>query len=183
MEFDWPKHIVIGLVSALVVFALTTWGPKSAPDQRGWRSLKPGGMYVVAIGGGVLLTLFMAYNWLFVGSSRSDAESQMRILFWLIMAFGGGTLITLLQYGQARRSSMRWRGDALHWRGKGGAEHHRKLSDAVGLRKAFMGPFFIVFGDGAEARIDPYTSNALVLIQKVANRLSLDDGSDEDRDD
>ena len=182
MELDWTRHIVIGLISALAVFAVTTWGSKSPPDERGWRSLKPGGMYVGAIFGGTLLTLFMAYIWLFVGSSRSDGESQMRILFWLIIAFGSGTLITMFQFGQARRSTMRWRGDALYWRGKGGTEYNRKLSEAVGLRKALLGPVYIVFGDEAEARIDPYTSNALVLIQKVADRLSSDEGSDEDSD-
>ena len=182
MEIGWAKHIVIGLISALAVFALTTWGSKSPPDKQGWRSMKPGGTYIVAIIGGPLFTLFLAYIWLFVGSSRPDAGSQMRILFWLIIAFGGGTLITLLQYGQARRSAMRWRGDVLYWRGKGGAEYNRKLSDALGLRKSFMGPVYIIFGDGAEARIDPYTSNALALIQKVADRLSPDEDSDEDSD-
>ena len=182
MEMDWARHIVIGLISALVVFAITTWGSKSPTDQRGWRSLRPGAMYAVAILGGAMLTLFMAYIWLFVGSDRPDRESQMTILFWLIMAFGGGTLITIFQYGQARRSMMRWRGNALHWRGKGGTEYNRHLSDAIGLRKGLLGPFYIVFGDGAEARIDPYASNALLLIQNVADRLNPNEDTAEDKD-
>jgi hypothetical protein len=182
MEIDWTRHIVIGLLSALVVFAITTWGSKSPTDRRGWRSLKPGAMYAVAICGGALLTLFMAYIWLFVGSSRPDGKSQMTILFWLIMAFGCGTMITIFQYGQARRSMMRWRGNALYWRGKDGTEYTRDLGDAVGLRQDLLGPVFIVFGDGAEARIDPYSDNALLLIRNVADRLNPDKDSPEDRD-
>lgn len=174
MEIGWTRHIVIALVSALVVFAMTAWSSKGPPDKQGWRNLKPGGSYAFAIGGSMLFTAFLAYIWLFVGSDRPDDESQMRILFWLIMAFGGGTLVTLFQYSQARRSAIRWRGDALCWQGKGGAEYNRKLSDAVGLRKAFIGPVYIVFGNGVEARIDPYTTNALVLIQKIADQLHPD---------
>jgi hypothetical protein len=52
----------------------------------------------------------------------------------------------------------------------------------VGLRQDLLGPVFIVFGDGAEARIDPYTDNALLLIRKVADRLNPDEDSPEDRD-
>jgi hypothetical protein len=180
MNIDWARHIVIGLIAALGVFALITWGSKSPPDKQGWRSIKPGGTYAFAIGGGIIFTLFLAYIWLFVGSSRPDGEQQMRILFWLIMAFGGGTLITLFQYGQARRPAMRWRGDTLVWRGKGGTEQTHKLSEAVALRKAFMGPVYIVFGDGSEARIDPYATNAPALLKMVADRLYPAEGIDDE---
>lgn len=172
MDIDWTRHIVIGLVSALCVLALTLWGSKSQPDQHGWRSIKPGGIYTVAIVLGTLATFGMAYIWLFVGSSRPDAEQQMHILFWLIMAFGAGTLITVFQYGAARRPAMRWRGETLVWRGKDGTELKRKLSQAVALRKAFMGPVYIAFEDGVEARIDPYTSNALILLGTLGKRLA-----------
>jgi hypothetical protein len=91
-------------------------------------------------------------------------------------------MITIFQYGQARRSMMRWRGNALYWRGKDGTEYTRDLGDAVGLRQDLLGPVFIVFGDGAEARIDPYSDNALLLIRNVADRLNPDEDSPEDRD-
>lgn len=174
MDIDWTRHIVIGLVSALGVLALTAWGSKSPPNRQGWRSIKPGGTYTVAIGGGTLFTLFLAWIWLFVGSSRADGEEQMRILFWLIVAFGLGTLITIFQYGQVRRAALRWRGDTLVWRGKGGAELSRKLSDTVALRKAFMGPIYIVFGDGAQVRVDPFAANAPALLERLAERLYPD---------
>lgn len=171
MDIDWTRHIVIGLASALGVCALIAWGSKSPPDRQGWRSIKPGGTYVFAIGAGTVFTLFLAYIWLFVGSNRPDGAAQMRVLFWLILAFGAGTLITLFQFAQLRRSAMRWRGETLVWRGKGGAELSRKLADAVALRSAFLGPVYIVFGDGAQARIDPYATNAPALLKTVTDRL------------
>jgi hypothetical protein len=172
MDSDWARHIVIGLISALGVFALTLWGSKSPPDRQGWRSIKPGTTYGVAIGGGTIFTLFLAYIWLFVGSSRPDGEQQMRILFWLIIAFGSGTLITLFQYAQARRPAIRWRGDMLVWRGRGNVEESRKLSDAIALHRAFAGPVHIVFSDGAKLRIDPYATNALLLLETLGKRLN-----------
>ena len=125
------------------------------------------------IGAGVVLTFLFSYIWLFAGSSRPDGAQQMRILFWLILAFSAGTLITLVQFGQARRTAMRWRGDTLVWHGKGGAEYSRKLSDAIALRKPMMGPVKIIFSDGAEARIDPYTTNADLLLKTISDRLDL----------
>lgn len=174
MEDGWTRHLVIMVISALVVLVLTSWDKSRTPDKRGWRNLKPGAMYHFAVVGGTLLTMFLAYIWLFVGSNRPDGESQMRILFWLIMALGGGTFITLLQFRAARRLAMQWRGDVLVWRGKRGMEHRRMLSEAVALRQGFMGPAHIVFEDGAEVRIDPYVNNAPDLVDVVARRLGLD---------
>lgn len=171
MDVNWARHVVIGLIAALGVFALVTWASKSPPDEQGWRSVKPGGTYAFGLCLGTLLTMGMAYVWLFVGSSRPDGAEQMRVLFWLIIAFGCGTLITLFQYGQARRTAIRWRGDVLTWRGKGGAEQSRKLSDVAALRKAIMGPVYIVFGDGVELRVDPFATNAPLLLETLSTRF------------
>ncbi len=182
MELDWTRNIVVGLVSTLVVFAVSTWGRKSPPEQRGWTNLQPGAPFQLAVFGGTLFTLWLAYTWLFTGSSWTDAERQMHILFWLIVALGSGTLITTIQFGQARRAATRWRGETLCWHGDNGVEYRRRLSEAVGLRKEFMGPAFIVFGGGVEARIDPYASTAMMLVQKVADRVKPRNGMDEDGD-
>lgn len=52
----------------------------------------------------------------------------------------------------------------------------------VGLRKIFMGPIYILFGDGVKAQVDPYSNNTFVLIERISERLKPDDkGPDEDR--
>ena len=168
---DWARHILIGLLSALAVSVLVAWTGKGPADRQGWRSIKPGGMYMFGIGLGTLLTLGMAYVWLFVGSSRPDGEQQMRILYWLTLAFGAGTLVTLFQFVQARRTAIRWRGDVIVWRGQGGVEQTAKLTSAVALRTRFMGPTHIVFDTGAAVRVDPYATNAAVLLDLIEDRL------------
>ncbi len=174
MDGGWTRYLVIMVASALVMLALASWDRNRPPDRRGWRSLKPGATYMFAIGVGTLLTLAMSYIWLFVGSTRPDGERQMEILFWLILTFGTATLITLFQYRVSMRSAMHWRGDLLHWQAKG-TEHRRKLTEAVRLRRTFMGPYYVVFNDGQEARVDPYTNNAMALVEMIADRLNPDD--------
>lgn len=171
MDFDWPRYLVIMLISALATLALASIDRRSTPGKRGWRELQPGASYAFAIIGGTLLTLFLSYIWLFVGSARSDAESQMQILFWLIMAFGGATTITLIQFRAARRTAIRWRGDILCWQDRTGAEQRRSLDDIVALRRALLGPVHVLFEDGAELRIDPNTKHALALIGEIDDRL------------
>jgi hypothetical protein len=65
-------------------------------------------------------------------------------------------------------------------RTRGGAEQSCKLSEAVALRNAFMGRVYIVFGDGTEARIDPYATNAPALLKTVADRLNPAEGTEDD---
>ncbi len=174
METSWAKYLVIGVLALMATSVLVSLGHNTPPDKRGWRHLKPGPMYRVAITGGSIFTGFLAYIWLFVGSSRPDGQSQMQILFWLIMAFGVGTLITLIQYRGALLMAMHWRGKTLVWNGRDGSEYCRHLSDSVGLRHAWTGWVYIVFDDGLEARIDPYTNHASALIETVI-KLNSDD--------
>lgn len=165
MEIDWARHIVIAVVAGLLVAALHAFSAKRPPDPRGWRHVRPGLTYQLGIGLGVALTLFMASIWLWVGSSRPDGEAQMQILFWLIIAFGGGTLITLIQFGQVRRAAIRWRGDCIVWHAGHGAVETRKLSQVTTVQRRIMGAATAHFDDGACLRIDPNAANAEALIE------------------
>lgn len=171
MDPDWPRYIVIMLIGAMATLALASIDRRAMPGKRGWRELRPGASYGFAIIGGTLFTLFLSYIWLFVGSARPDAESQMQVLFWLILAFGGATIITLIQYRAARRCALRWRGDILCWLDGSGAEQRRSLDDIVAIRRALMGAVHVLFADGAELRIDPHVRHALALIDEIDDRL------------
>jgi amino acid transporter len=171
MDIGWARFLVIMLVAAMVTLALGSIDRRARPGQRGWRELRPGASYAFAIIGGTLFTLFLSYIWLFVGSARPDAESQMQILFWLILAFGIGTTITLIQYRAARRIAICWRGDILCWRDRSGVEQRRNLDDIVAIRRALMGAVHVLFEDGAELRIDPHVRHALALIDEIDDRL------------
>lgn len=165
------RYLVIGLVSAMVVYLLGTLAMRDAPDVRGWRILKPGPMYAVGIWLGAGLTAFMAYIWLFVGSDRPDGAQQMQILFWLILAFGGGTIIVIWQGHQVRRLGLRWRGDQILWCA-GGQEVSRRFSDVAGLEKSLLGAVTISFADGTQVKVDPNASHAMALIEVLESRGS-----------
>jgi hypothetical protein len=167
VAIDWTRHIVIAVVAALLVAALRVFGARRPPDPRGWRHIRPGLTYQLGIGLGIGLTLFMAYIWLWVGSSRPDGEAQMRILFWLIIAFGCGTLITLIQLGQVMRAAIRWRGDSIVWRAGRGAVETRKLSQIASVQRRIMGAVIAHFDDGTRLRIDPHAANAGALIALI----------------
>lgn len=160
------RILVIGLVSAIVVHLLGMLAMRDAPDVRGWRMIKPGPMYSVGIWLGAGLTAFMAYIWLFVGSSRPDGAQQMQILFWLILAFGGGTIIVIWQGLHVRRLGLRWRSDQMIWRAKG-QEVSRRFNDVTGLEKSLLGVVTISFADGTRLKVDPNASHAMALIETL----------------
>lgn len=160
------RYLVIGLVSAIVVYLLGTLAMRDAPDVRGWRMVKPGPMYSVGVWLGTGLTALMAYIWLFVGSDRPDGAQQMQILFWLILIFGIGTIIVVWQGLQVRRLGLRWRGDELVWRA-GGQEVSRRFGDVTGLEKSMLGAVTISFADGMRLKVDPNASHAMALIEAL----------------
>ena len=167
------RYIVIALVSGLAVHLLAALAMRDAPDVRGWRHVKPGPMYRFGIWLGAGMTMFMAYIWLFVGSSRPDGAQQMQILYWLILAFGAGTIIVIWQGWQVRRTALRWRGDQMVWRA-GGQEVSRRFSDIVGMEKSILGAVTIGFSDGTRLRVDPHASHAMALIDAVGGGGSAD---------
>jgi hypothetical protein len=188
MEMSWLKPILVMVVSALVVSSLTRIDNNRPEDPAGWYILEPGIMYTFAISSSTVLTLIFGYIWLFVGSSLPDRDTHMLALCGLTLASAITALLAFYQRIQAKRSAVRWREDVICWLDKRGIENKRNLSSAVELRSSFMGPVFIVFDDGIEARIDPYTHNANKLIHKVSSRLYPDDDyihqdEDEDEDD
>lgn len=175
MENGWTQYIVKALISLLLAAALHAFSARRPPDPQGWRHVRPGPTYQLGIGLGLALTLLMAYIWLWVGSSRPDGEAQMRILFWLIIAFGSCTLLTLIQYRQVRLAAIRWRGDVIVWHRRDGRVEMRRLSQVTNINRSFAGATTAYFDDGASLWIDPNATNAEALIEvfeaEAGNRL------------
>ncbi len=149
---------------------LTSLGLKTRPDFRGWRALKPGPLHWTGVGLGSALTGLFGYIWLFVGSSRPDAERQMTILFWLILAFGIGVLVVGFSIRRIARQSVRWRGDSIAFESPQGKRTFR-FDDVSGLRKSPWGSVVLSFGDGTTLPLDPYATSAGDLIDGIAAHL------------
>lgn len=168
------KPFIILLVSGAVVVLLSLFGAKSKPDIRGWIYLKPSAMHWAAAALGTLLCLFMAYIRLFVGSSRADAETQMTILTWLIVAFGAGSIATAVSMHALRRRAVHWRGTRISFSGPSGLEQ-RDFGDVVGVRSNIWGQVVLTFMDGRFLRIDPYATGAENLLERIMKSQSPSD--------
>lgn len=177
-----PEHasrVIVIVVAACVVAALAAAGITTRPDHRGWRLIKPSPMHWTALGLCAALSGFMAYIYLFVGSTRPDAEHQMKILFWLIVAFGIGAIAAAFSIGLVRRGVVRWRGSAIAFAGRNGQET-RQLADVVRLEYSRFGRAIVSFRDGTTLRLDPYASGAPQLIDKISDMLGHADGESTD---
>jgi len=171
-----PSAIVV-ILAACVVAALGAASATSQPDRRGWRSITPSAMHWTSLWLSAALAGFMAYIYLFVGSTRSDAEHQMKVLFWLFVAFGLGAIVSAIAIRLVRRSAIRWRGEKITFAGVKG-EETRQLADVVRLEGTAVGSVMLGFRDGATLRLDPYASGAAELIEKISGTMeSANDSS------
>lgn len=166
------RNIVAGLAAAVIVAVLAAVGGKAPPDKAGWRSIRPSGMHWTGVIIGTGLVLLMSYVRLFVGSSRPDAESQMAILGWLIVAFALGTIAVALSMAAILRRAIRWRGSRIVYR-LGGREQEDDLTSVTDVRNNFVGHTVLKFADGMTLRLDPYAQGSRELIETVQERAAL----------
>ena len=166
-------RIVVVALAAGVVVVLGLLGIQSRPDHRGWRDIKASAAHWTAIGLGAPLTGLFAYVWLFVGSSRADAEHQMTILFWLIIAFSLLTSIVGVIMVMITRRAVRWRGTAIIF-AKDGQTDKRGFEDIAELRSTFWGRVDLHFRDGTMLWLDPHAKGAPELIEAVSDFLEND---------
>lgn len=156
------------LVAMLVVAALILVGRNAAPGTHGWRQIRPGAMHwtgLILCGG---LALFMAYIWLFVGSSRPDGAQQMRILFWLTLFFAVGSVLMGWAILQIRSSGIEWRGSVIAFRDSRGSRTKYGFDEVASVRKDWLGRAVIGFADGRMTKLDLYATGADQLIEALA---------------
>ena len=162
---------LVGALATGVVVLLTLLSYQAKPNRRGWRQVKVGTMHWTGVLLGTALTGLFSYVWLFVGSTRSDAETQMTILFWLIVTFGLGTIVVGWGMYLITARALRWRGKSMVYANNGG-EEKRTFQDVVALELTFWGHVAICFNDGSVVRLDPFAVGARELIDAVADHLN-----------
>jgi hypothetical protein len=164
------RNVVVGLAAGVIVALLAALAVKAPPGRGGWRRITPAAMHWIGVGLGGGLVLLMSYVRLFVGSARPDAERQMTILSWLIVAFAVGTIAVALAMVVIRRQAVQWRGDRIVYR-RGWREVERDLEDVVGITTNLVGQVVLHFSDGAVLRLDPYAQGSAELVETIHERL------------
>ena len=172
MNDSVTRALVYGAVAAVsaLITALALMPKPGAKPQIGWRIIRPSRMHWtgVLLGGG-LVGLF-AHVRLFVGSSRPDAESQMSILFWLIIAFTLGILAVGSSMARIYRQGARWSGKTISFfDGKKPVSYD--FADVTRMRATAFGSALIEFRDGARLSLDTYATSAEDLIGKLGDHL------------
>lgn len=168
-----PEYVSAALVVLTTAFSVASLIllPQPRTPVRGWRILKPSPLHWTGVGLGAALTCLFSYVWMFVGSSRPDADRQMTILFWLIMAFGFLSVMVGREMRAIVDLSIRWRGQRLIFSTKG-TDRSYDLGDVAALRRTAMGRTVVTFSDGAILLIDPYATTAEELIVAIAEHLA-----------
>jgi hypothetical protein len=159
----------VHLACLLASVAVLCSGPSR---DTGWRVVGPSSMHWFAFLGCWALAALISWVWLFVGSSRHDAEAQMRYALGLALAFGAGAAWSGFYIGQLHRAALRWRGPAIQWRERG-RDVVQDMGDFDAFRRAFSGAFHVRFRDGAILKLDPYARNAEDLMAAISERTGL----------
>lgn len=147
---------------------------------KGWRALRPGAGHWFAAFFSAGLSTLVAWVYLFVGSSRSDAAFQMRIAFLLSLAFGLGAIYSAWRIYLIKRENVRWRGTKVVRRGKGGQDETVANGRAFGWRRTFSGWYVLGFSNGSMLYVDPYTKGADSIMVALGSAESPDDPDDPD---
>jgi hypothetical protein len=156
---------ILSIVSSLTVFRL--------PKVRGWKCVQPGLGYWVAVVLGLSVSCLIAWVWAFVGSSRSDGASQMRIAWWLAFLFACGTGYCAIRVLSLHLLGLMWRGNMIRWRGVAGVDMHTLAS----LTTGHFGFATANFRSGERVVIDLAAYRAAELIAEIedANGLTPQD--------
>jgi hypothetical protein len=159
------KILGIYVAVTLALNGLAYLQRREARAGDGWRRLTPGPMEWTALILSFGLTLLFLYVYLFVGSSRADAASQMFILKFLIAGFAIGTAIAF--FGSFA-SEIRWNDEAIEQRRlfrKTSTIRWNELAN-VGI-DPFIGHVRLVSRDGDVVRFSTYQNGAEALRQML----------------
>ena len=147
-----------GLVQAAV--ALLLFPLKQTP---GWRQVTPGVSYWAAMIFALALAGLIGWVWMFVGSSRPDGATQMRIAWWLAFLFGCGAAVMGWIILSLHRLKIEWRGETLRWAGQAAVP----MRDLESLTPTAFGGTRLRFRSGARLTVDGGASGASALIEKI----------------
>ena len=104
---------LVAAVHAACLFALVAVFRAPSPQFPGWRVVRPGVMPWVVFIGSWAFAMMVTWAWLFVGSSLSDAEEQMRSALFLTLALGTIAAASGFHIIKLCRRELRWRGPVV----------------------------------------------------------------------
>lgn len=164
---DLLSPFAAGLAGATAIGLLVRALYPPLPERQGWRRIKPSSMHWIGVSGSSGIVCLMLYVRLFVGSARSDAETQMQILTLLILAFAVCVVVGATTIRSIIRADVRWRGTKLDYPGQAGDRVTKDLAEVVGMERRWTGHVFIRFADGDVLKLDGYADGVSELCSRI----------------
>jgi hypothetical protein len=167
--------VVSGILGGLLATLFIGWAGSRAQrvdaDPAGWRTVRAGAAVWLPILISAALSLGLLSIYVFVGSSRADAASQMRICLGLAIAFAGGALAVAWS---AFARALSWRGDELQVRPLIGAPVAKRFSELAEVQMRASGLFRLTFADGYAVSLSPYMLGAKQLLEALGHPTGRD---------
>lgn len=151
---------ILGLVVALAWFGCLSARLARQAVPPGWHALRPGlGHWFAALASAAFSTL-VAWVYIFVGSARRDAAFQMRVAFFLSVAFGLCAIYAAWHIRAIKHDNIRWRGMRIVRSQRDGPDQTHDGGSAVSWWRTWSGLFALRFVDGATLYVDPFTTGS-----------------------
>ena len=164
---EWSP-LYSGLVGAIVATALGYWTityqEKVERDANGWMALRPTATVHFAFIGSFAFSALMLWLYLFVGSARTDADTQEFMMLVLFAVFGVAAMWT---FWSAYLYKVRWKGSKIEF-GRLGRIHRYKVQQIAAKKYvAWRSEYAIEFEDGQRLFFSPYMRGGLELARKL----------------
>lgn len=148
---------LLGFIYAAIALSIVRMMLTRQGSANGWRSMRPGSSHWFALIGSLTAVGLMSWVWLFVGSTRHDAEFQMRVAFLLIAAFALSSIVTAHFITAIKRQNLRWRGGSLAFEDEHGTTHELSIKHLDAVRRSFSGCYQFLFQNGVILNVDPFS--------------------------
>jgi hypothetical protein len=164
-----PLLLVAATHAACLVATVTLLivPPARFPD---WQVVRPAAMHWTAYIGSWALSLLITWVWLFVGSGRYDAKTQMNIALGLIVAFGAAAAWSGIYIALLRETALRWRDTEIRWQAKQ-KEVFQEMTSFEEFSRGWDGAVHIRFRDGTILKLDQYARNSVRLIEAISQSV------------
>jgi len=168
-----PPLIILCLTHLAAAYALFQVLRSRRTAAAGWRAVGPSAMHWFCFAGVWALSAFISWIWIFVGSSRPDADTQMMWALALALSFTIGAAWGGLHVANLRRTSLRWRGAQIRWEAKG-ATQAQEMTNIASARRRANGALRLTFADGSVFDLDIHARNADAFLASISERRGED---------